>query len=169
MLGSVTFSVGLWGGSTSGRHGRLGKVTPTQGSLADGVRPNKHTHTHSHTHTHTLTHVETPHTRSQPVADSQPADIRCSNTRCEWAPLAHFKKKKEEHLRRLTHECTHSPIHTSHISGHRHRRRGGGGRGGGVGGGRKRKREREREERCRLSSLIPYAKRDLHTFLIKAN
>lgn len=46
--------------------------------------------------------------------------------------------------------------------------------GGGVGRGdgeREREREEEqiRQERCRLSSLIPYAKRDLHTFLIKAN
>lgn len=47
---------------------------------------------------------------------------------------------------------------------------------GGVcvwGGVTAREREREeeqiRQERCRLSSLIPYAKRDLHTFLIKAN
>lgn len=61
--------------------------------------------------------------------------------------------------------------------------RGVGGEGGGGGGrgGKRRevtvreRREREREEeqirraRCRLSSLIPYAKRDLHTFLIKAN
>lgn len=137
MLSSMTFSVGLWGGSTSGRHGRLGKVTPTQGSLADRVRPNKHTH------------AETPHTRSQPVADSQPADMSCSNTRYEWAPLARLKKKKRAHLRRRTRACTHSPIHTSHISGHRQRRGGGGGgrRDGGGGGGRKR--ERGREERAR--------------------
>ena len=114
MLSSVTFSVGLWGGSTSGRHGRLGKVTPTQGSLADGVRPNKHTHTHTHTYTHrnTHTHTETPHTRSQSVADPQPADMWCSNTRCEWAPLARLKKKKEHtsddahtHVHAL--QCTH--------------------------------------------------------------
>lgn len=91
----MTFSVGLWGGSTSGRHGRLGKVTPTQGSLADRVRPNKHTH------------AETPHTRSQPVADSQPADMSCSNTRYEWAPLARLKKKKEH-----TSDDAHAHVHT---------------------------------------------------------
>lgn len=102
LLSGVTFSAGLQGTSTSGRCGWLGKVTPTQGSPTDRGQAKQ---------THTLT--EPPHTQFQAVADTQPIDLRCNNTQCEWVSLTVLKK---EHTANSTRTHVHTVLSNSHIS-----------------------------------------------------
>lgn len=71
--------------------------------------------------THNLT--EQPDTQIQLVADTQPIDMRCNNTQCEWAPLITLKiKRKKERKEKNTHTSNNTSTHVhfavfnSHIS-----------------------------------------------------